>query len=297
LSASTNNVPIGKQVEGKSIFILDNYGNLLPNGVIGEIYIGGSTISSGYINKPDVTAQYFVPNPFSELPGDRLYRTGDLASYAENGALNFWGRRDNQVKIRGMRIEIEEIESLLLRHQDISNIAVVVDIINKEEKRLVAYYVTKSKDSIHQLEFKDYLSYKIPDYMIPSIFIQLEEMPVTAIGKIDRKALPKPDNLYNELITTYAGPRTSVEEKISSIVAEVLDLEKVGIYDNFFELGGHSILAIQFVSKVKKEFGVNLPLGYIFEYPNVALLSSEIVKLITQTFEDDNLEGLLNLVE
>ncbi|MDX1700849.1 MAG: AMP-binding protein, partial [Melioribacteraceae bacterium] len=291
------NVPIGKSIKGNKVLILDDHGNLLPEGVIGEIYIGGNTLSTGYLNRPDLTAEHFIPDPYSDIPGERLYKTGDLASYKNRDELEFYGRKDNQIKLRGIRIEIEEIESVIMQHPEISLAAVTVEESSNGEKNLVCNYIPESEQALDRFEIQEFLSERIPKYMIPSIFVALKELPVTSIGKIDRKSLPKSSISSDKLKTPYSPPRTSIEEKVSCIVADVLQLERVGIYDNFFELGGHSILAIQFVSKIKKEFGINMPLGCIFDNPDVASLSNEIVQIIANSFEEDNLEGLLTLVE
>ncbi len=288
-----NKVPIGKVLRNKNLYILDKFLNPLPNGVQGEIFIGGSTISSGYVNKPDFTAECFIPDPFSKVPGARLYRTGDLAKYLPNGKIDFVGRIDNQIKVRGMRIEIEEIENVIQKHPDISRVAININENGSGDKVLSGYYVSKSGKKIDFSEFKEFLINKIPNYMIPSIFIQLKEMPVSVIGKIERKSLPKPDFSQN-ITSPYVAPRSFIEKEITQIIAKILNKEKIGILDDFFELGGHSILAIQIISKINKEFGINIPLGHFFEYPNVASLSQEVTKLIATSIEEGNLEYLLN---
>jgi len=267
--SNNGDAPIGRPIPGARMYVLDDRMRPTPLGVPGGLYIGGSGLARGYLQRPDLTADRFVPNPFSHNPGERLYKTGDLVKHRSDGQLQFIGRIDNQVKIRGYRIELGEIESVLNEHAAVAATSVVVHDFSAEDKRLVAYIVWKETDHSSG-ELRVYLSSRLPQYMIPSVFIEIDKLPLTQSGKVDQRALPIPRIANDELQTIYVGPRTPLEETLVEIYADVLKIEQVGINDNFFELGGHSLLAVQFISRVRKAFSIELPLRRLFEQPTIA---------------------------
>ena len=217
-------------------------------GVPGELYIGGACLAHGYLNRPGLTAERFIPHPFSGEPGARLYKTGDLARYQKDGNIEFIGRNDFQVKIRGMRIELGEIEATLRQHETVNEAVVTLRQDPSGEKRLVAYVIANPGCTIEARQLRDYLRGKLPEYMLPAAFVALTSFPLTVSGKINRLALPAPEtNLETE--EGYVAPRGALEEVLATIFAEVLKLERIGIRDNFFDLGGHSLSATQIVSR------------------------------------------------
>jgi amino acid adenylation domain-containing protein len=265
---------IGSPIPDLQVYLLDQHQQLVPMGVPGEMYIGGAGLARGYLNRPELTQQRFISHPF--VPGTRLYRTGDLARYLPNGELEYLGRIDNQVKIRGFRIELGEIETTLTQHPLIREAVLVAREDVHSDQRLVAYIVTKSDANITQTELRNYLQQHLPEYMIPSAFVLLDSLPLTPNGKVDRKALPTPEQTRPELEQTFVAPRNPIEEMLRGIWVKILGIEQVGIYDNFFELGGHSLLATQVISQVRKAFGVEIPLRYLFASPTVAELAKNI---------------------
>ena len=267
-------VPIGKPISNTQIYILDAWLGPTPVGAPGELYIGGAGLARGYVGRPDLTAEKFIPDPFNPVAGGRLYRTGDVARYGADGAIEFLGRVDHQVKIRGFRIELEEIEAVFRAHPSVKELVVVAREDEVLEKRLIAYLVAEAPDPPDVGELRRYAQRQLPEYMMPAAFVLLDELPLTASGKIDRRALPAPERQRAE--TAYTGPRTDVEERLSNIWADLLQIERVGVHDNFFELGGHSLLATQMVSRIRQAFRVELPLQVLFESPTVGELSRAI---------------------
>ncbi len=267
---------IGRPIANTNIFILDGYLNPVPTGVSGELYIGGVGLASGYFNRPDLTAEKFVPHPFSTDAGARFYRTGDLARYLPGGNIEFLGRIDDQVKIRGFRIELGEIETILAHHPSVKESVVVVRQDIPGDRRLVAYVVANEPSAASTSELRRFLKEKLPEYMIPSVFLFLEALPVTVNGKVDRRALPTPPQNRPELDESFSVPRSESEEILAGMWAEVLKLDSVGTHDNFFDLGGHSLLATQVMSRVRELFQVELPLRCLFERPTVAGLAQHV---------------------
>lgn len=257
---------IGRPISNTKIYLFDSSLHPVPAGVTGEIYIAGRGLARGYINRPDVTAERFLPDPFG---CGRLYRTGDLGRYLPDGNIDFLGRIDHQVKIRGYRIEPGEVEDVLSRHPAVREAVVIARGEASGDKRLAAYVVAHPNQSPHTGELQNYLRAKMPDYMVPSVFVMLERLPLTPNGKLNRRALPEPDRSRPELEKECVAPRTGVEKTVAEIWAEVLGLERVGVYDNFFELGGHSLLVMQVVSRIYKAFKVELPLRDFFKAPTV----------------------------
>jgi len=271
-------VPIGRPLGNRKTYILDTHGGPVPIGVPGELHIGGDGLAQGYLNRPELTAEKFVPSAFSSEPGARLYKTGDIARYLPDGNIEFLGRIDNQVKIRGYRIELGEIESVLAQHPCVGQSVVAVREDSPGDKRLIAYVVSSQSPPPSTGEFRAYLQQKLPDYMIPSVFVFLEALPLMPNGKIDRKSLPAPDGNRDGLEQAYVAPRSPTEEILAGIWAEVLKLDQVGINDNFFDLGGHSLLATQVVSRIRDSFKIDFPLRRIFETPTIAGLAEWMEK-------------------
>lgn len=272
------NVPIGRPVAGMQIYILDARLQPVPVGVPGELLIGGVGVARGYLNRPELSAEKFVANTISGEPGARLYKTGDRARYLPDGNIEFLGRIDDQVKIRGFRIEPGEIEAMLSRHAAVREGVVVARGDATGEKRLVAYVVPHRGRTPATADLRSFLRSKLPEYMVPSAFILLEALPRTPHGKLDRRALPAPDQIRPELETTFVAPQTPVEKVLAGIFADVLGIERVGIHDDFFELGGHSLLATLVVSRIRAAFKVDLPLRRFFDAPTVAGLAEALLQ-------------------
>ncbi len=280
-SLSSGSVPIGRPIPNTRAYALDQFLQPVPVGARGELYLGGIGLARGYLDRPGLTAERFIPHPFSEAPGERLYRTGDLVRFLPDGRLEFLGRADEQVKIRGYRIECGEIEAVLSQHETVREAVVIAREDIPGDRRLVAYYVARSEgEAPTHGELRNSLKARLPDYMIPSFFIELETLPLTPNGKVDRRALPAPDKTRPELKAAFVAPRTPAEGRLAAICAEVLGLERVGVHDHFFELGGHSLLAAQVVSRVRQAFEIELPLRSLFETPTVAGLAEDIETIL-----------------
>jgi acyl carrier protein len=275
---------IGAPMNNNSIYIVDERQQLLPVGLTGEICITGGGLSAGYLNQPDLTAAKFVTNPF--VPGERMYKTGDLGRWQADGTIVFCGRKDDQVKISGFRIELGEIEAALRLHEEIDN-AVVIVRHNGGEKELVAYIVSRA--TLHIPDLRAYLSNKLPAYMVPGYFVQLEEIPLTTNGKVDRKRLPDPGNTLTGV--EYVAPRNETEMKLAQIWEEILGREKIGVKDDFFDLGGQSLKATRVIMRVKKEFNIEIDLSSIFLEPTIEVLADKIMTdmwLQTSLVEEDD---------
>src|SRR5208282_3949992 len=269
-------VPIGRPIPNAQVYILDGLLRLLPIGATGNLYIGGVGLARGYIGRPDLTGEMFTPDPFSGEPGARLYRTGDLARYRPDGNIEFLGRGDHQVKIRGFRIELGEIEGTLGQHPAVREAIVQAQEVGPGEKRLVAYVVADGESRPTTTELRGFLKDKLPVHMVPAVFVLLEVFPLTANGKVNRHALPTPDDRRPELDEAFVACRTPTEDLLAEIWAQVLGVERVGVHDNFFQLGGHSLLATQVVSRIREAFQVEMPLRRLFEAPTVAGLAESI---------------------
>ncbi len=275
----SGSVPIGRPIPNAEVYVLDCNLQPVPIGVRGELYLGGVGVARGYLARPELTAEHFIPHPFSEIAGERLYKTGDLVRYLPDGKLEYLGRVDEQVKIRGYRAECGEVEAVLSQHEGIKDVVVVAREDTPGDKRLVAYCVPQGEMPSHS-QLREFLRKQLPEYMVPAIFVELGALPLTPNGKVDRRALPVPDQARPELAATFVAPRTPVEEQLAGIWAEVLKVARVGIHDNFFELGGHSLLATQVVSRVRRAFQIELPLRYLFETPTVAGLAESIETIL-----------------
>jgi amino acid adenylation domain-containing protein len=273
-------IPVGYPYPHNQAYILDEHLEPVTPGEVGELYIAGASLARGYLNRPDLNAEKFISNPFNGDPLQRLFKTGDLARYWSDGAIELLGRTDFQVKIRGMRVELGEIESTLAQHPGIKEAVVIAAEDLPGEKRLVAYVVSNSSLSkITQTELRGYLSQKSPDYMMPSAFVWLDSLPLNPNGKIDRLALQSCEPIIHpELETAYVKPQTETEEIIATIWQEVLLLENVGIQDNFFELGGHSLLMAQVHSKLLNILGQKLSIVELYQYPTIQLLTQYLTQ-------------------
>lgn len=268
--------PIGRPIANTQVCVLDANLQAVPIGVAGELHIRGVGLAKGYLNRPELTNEKFIPDPFSSNPEDRLYKTGDLVRFLADGNLEFLGRIDNQVKIRGFRIEIGEIETILRQYSNLSEVAIVDQDDASGNKQLIAYIVSQPGTEVTPIELRNFLKQHLPDYMVPAVFIPLEKLPLTPSGKIDRRALPEPDIVRSDMNATYVAPRNSTEQRIAEIWQQVLKLERLGIHDNFFDLGGHSLLATQVLSRLRLSLDVDLPLRTFFEVPTIADLAERI---------------------
>jgi len=262
-------VPIGRPVDNTQIYILDSHLEPVPLGVVGELYIAGEGVAAGYLNQPQLTAERFISHPF--LANGTMYRTGDLCRYLPNGNVEFLGRADDQIKIRGFRVELDEIEAALTRHPSVKQAVIVAKKDARGDKRLVAYVVGPSGTE----ELRTYLREQLPEYMVPSPIIPLPKLPLSANGKVDRRSLPEPEQFQNES-QPYVAPRTDAEKAIAVIWSEVLGNERIGRGENFFEIGGHSLAGIQVISRIIDHFDVKLDVGTIFDWPTIEGLAEAI---------------------
>jgi acyl-CoA synthetase (AMP-forming)/AMP-acid ligase II/acyl carrier protein len=273
-------IPIGRPLANVKMYILDSHLRAVPIGVSGELHIGGVAIARGYHNRPEMTADKFIPNPYGE-GGERLYKTGDLARYREDGEIEFLGRIDNQVKVRGFRIELGEIEAVLSEHEKVKDVVVVVREEAGGDKRLVGYVVGEGE--VGGGELRRYLSERLPEYMVPNVIVVLEQTPLLPNGKVNRAALPAPEWGKSTEQVEYVGPRTPVEETVVKIWKAVLNVERVSVEDDFFEIGGHSLLATQVITRINHAFNLSMPLRKLFEKTSIAEIALAIeAELITE---------------
>jgi amino acid adenylation domain-containing protein len=287
---------IGSPIDNTAVYILDEAMRQLPQGQAGELYLAGAGLARGYRNRPDLTAERFVPNPYGH-EGSRLYRTGDLARVLANGEIEFLGRADEQVKVRGFRIEPNEIAAALNSCPGVRTSAVIAREEQGGEKRLVAYVVQMADSSFTAPELRAQLSKLLPDYMIPAVFVRVTEIPTTMNGKIDRQALPEPTSANMLAEESYIAPRNIVEERLAGLIAPLLRVERVGVNDNFFLLGGHSLLGTQLITRISDSFGVNLPLLSLFDHPTLGGMSAEIERLILEKIEASEGNGLQSVAD
>ncbi|MBA2613382.1 MAG: non-ribosomal peptide synthetase, partial [Bacteroidetes bacterium] len=287
-------IPMGHPNDNVQLFVLDKSEHLLPIGLMGEIYIGGDGVGSGYLRDERLTRLKFIPDPFSKEPGSRLYKTGDLGRWMPDGNIEYLGRMDDQVKIRGYRIELGEIENLLHQHEQIHQAVVLAKDDSDGNKRLVGYLV--SEESLDKEEIISYLRERVPSYMIPALWVLMESFPLTPNGKVDKKALPDKD-LSTLSAKDFIAPRNEIEENIAVIWRNLLHIERIGIYDSFFELGGHSLLAMRVVSAIRKEFDMDLEIKDLFQYSTINDLSKYVeIQLSVYTEESNSSEyDLLNI--
>jgi len=286
-------IPIGCPITNTQIYLLDGQLQPVPIGVTGELYIGGEGLAQGYLNRPELTSLAFIPNPFTQKPGTRLYKTGDLARYRSDGNIEFLGRSDDQVKIRGFRIELGEIEAVLSQHPAVAEAVVIVQEDIPGDKHLVAYIVPNKGQAPTSSQLRQFSKEKLPNYMVPSIYMILEFLPLTPNGKVDRRVLPAVDTLSLDTKEDYVAPRTTVEEELARIWRQVLGKQQVGVHDNFFELGGHSLVATQLTSRIRDRFKVELPVRILFEAPTMAMLARHIETICwaAKGLDTNNSEG------
>ena len=270
LSKVNGSVPIGFPISNTSVYVLDRQSNPVPIGIPGELYIGGDGLARGYLDRPELTGERFVRNPFS-ANGDRLYRTGDLVRYKPTGEIEFIGRVDNQVKVRGFRVELGEIEAALMQHESVRE-AVVVARKDSGDKHLVAYFVPRHAH-LNTEDVREFLQTRLPDYMRPSVFVSLAALPLSPVGKVDRRALPAPAEGKREPEKGFVAPGDELELKLTRIWEQVLRVNPIGADENFFELGGHSLLAVKLFAEIEKNFGKNLPLATLLQAPTVRQLA------------------------
>jgi len=271
---------IGRPIYNTQIYLLDSHLQPVPIGISGEICVGGAGLARGYLNHPQLTTERFIPNAFCDEPRSRLYRTGDLARYLSSGDIEFLGRVDNQIKIRGHRVEPAEVETALNQHPAVRESVVVAhQDASSAERYLVAYVVSTDQPSLSANQLRGFLKDKLPEFMLPSVFVGLERLPLTPNGKVDRGALPLPGNIRLELENVFVGARTEAEQLVAQIWREVLKVERIGVHDNFFELGGHSLTATQVIARLRDAFRTEVPLRFLFETPTVADLTHKIETL------------------
>jgi len=267
---------IGRPIANTQVYILDAARRPVPVGVPGELYIGGAGLARGYLRRPELTHERFLDDPFSASPAARMYRTGDLARWRADGTVQCLGRADHQVKIRGYRIEPGEIEAALAKHTDVAQTVVVARADSTGEQRLVAYLIARQGVTLDPADLRKFLAQDLPEYMVPSSYVALDQFPLTPNGKVDRKALPDPGTSTLVVSTSYAAPSNETEAAVASIWQEVLNIPRVGRNDNFFDLGGHSLLVVQVQSRIQKLLSRVLPIVEFFQHPTVATLAARL---------------------
>lgn len=288
---------IGRPIDNTQIYILDEHLQRVPIGTPGELYIGGAGLARGYLNRPELTAERFISHPFSQEPQARLYKTGDRARFLADGQIAYMGRTDHQIKIRGYRIEPGEVIAALNNDPTIQTSIVVAREETPGDNRLVAYIVKVPGAEVTASSLQNKLQQQLPDYMLPATFVLLDALPLTVNGKIDRAALPIPDEINTLRDGIIVAPTTITERRLVEIVAPLLGLAQIGIDDNFFLLGGHSLLGTQVITRIAEAFGVNLLLHSLFEAPTIRQLASEIERLVLIKIETMNVEEILHLLK
>jgi amino acid adenylation domain-containing protein len=269
-----NAVSIGQPIANTQLFILDKVLQPVPIGVAGELHIGGDGLARGYLHRPELTAEKFIADPFSPEPEARLYKTGDLVRYLPNGDIEFLGRIDHQIKIRGFRIEMGEIEAVLRQHSAVNETVVVVREDRPGDQRLVAYFVAAQESTSATSDLREFLKTKLPEYMVPSAFVPLKAMPLTPNGKVNRRALPAPDQADLAPKTKFAAPTDAIESRLVQIWETVLGVRPIGVSHNFFELGGHSLVAVKLMNRIERAFGKNLPIATLLQAPTIEQLAA-----------------------
>jgi amino acid adenylation domain-containing protein len=296
LSETRNMTELGQTLPGVQLYLLNDSLQRVPNGTCGEIYLGGK-LARGYFKRPDLTAEKFIPHPFSHEPGARLYKTGDLGRFLPSGSIEFVGRVDDLVKVRGFRVELGEIAKTIRQHPEITDAFVLALDTDSDRSRIVAYAVPNLRSTISPTDLRSYVRKKLPDYMVPGRFIFLDALPVSPNGKIDRKALPVPGRLRPELDTPLVGGRTPLEKDLAQIWSEVLELDQIGIHDNFLDLGGDSLAATRIVSRVIATFQTEIPLRSLFQSPTVAEMAVVISRYEIKKIGENELAKILDELE
>lgn len=272
-NSTATSIPIGRPIANTQVYVLDSLLQPVPTGAIGELYIAGDGVTTGYLGQPNKTEERFVPNPFSKEPNSRMYQTGDLARFLPDGNLEFLGRGDDQVKIRGFRIELGEIESVLAAKPGVRQAVVLAKEDERGDKRLIAYAVTDQSQNNSPEELRSFLKLQLPEFMVPSAIVLLSKIPLNPNGKVDRRALPEPESVRSR---EYVAPQGATEEDVAQIWREVFRRERISTDENFFELGGHSLMATQVISRIRERFRVELPIRAIFEHSTIAELSKAV---------------------
>jgi acyl carrier protein len=267
-----------------------------PIGVAGELYIGGVQLARGYLHRPDLTQQVFVANPFSDTAGARLYRSGDLARFRADGAIEYIGRNDSQVKIRGLRIELAEIDTVLSRHPSVDRCVTIVREDRSNDQRLVAYIVLQAAGVLDEKAVRQFLHATLPDYMVPQHLVEMESLPLSSSGKIDYRALPQP-KVSGLDQADFIAPANDIEMMLAQVWCEVLELERVSTRDNFFDIGGHSLSATQMLARVRQDLELNVPLRSFFSETTIEGLASLIDRMLTEQLEQLSDQDLEQLIE
>jgi acyl-CoA synthetase (AMP-forming)/AMP-acid ligase II/acyl carrier protein len=283
-------VLVGRPIGNTQIYVLDTHDQPVPIGVHGEICIGGAGVARGYFNRPEMTAEKFVADPFRE--GQCMYRTGDLGRFRPDGVLECLGRIDHQVKVRGFRIELGEIESVLMQYPGIRQAVVDVRHNQSGDKRLIAYFVAEN-GTVTAPDLRQFTATKLPEYMVPSAFITLDTLPLSPNGKLNRSALPDPGDGRPEMSHAFVAPVTPVQIAVAEIFSQVLEIQQVGLGDNFFELGGHSLLATRAVSRLRDRFQIEVTPRLLFEFPRVNDLADRISDLVMANTSDNEMADAL----
>ncbi|MER5498184.1 amino acid adenylation domain-containing protein [Streptomyces sp. NPDC002561] len=284
MPARSGTLPIGRPMANTQLYVMDGHGRPAPVGVPGELWVGGAGVARGYLNRPELTAERFVPHPFSDDPDARVYRTGDLVRWLPDGNIDFLGRMDHQLKIRGFRVELGEIDAAVLAHPEVTQAVTVMREDQPGDKRLVSYIVRDGPAAVSRRgrdgggaelrgTLRRHVAERLPEHMVPNAFVVLERLPLSANGKVDRQALPKPSGLRAEFDGRYVAPRTPTEERLARIWADALAVDRVGIHDDFFDLGGHSLLVMRVVNRITGDLRLDLTVGDLFTCPSVAALA------------------------
>jgi amino acid adenylation domain-containing protein len=287
---------IGRPIDGTQVYIVDEELKPVPSGTAGELLIGGVGVARGYLGLPELTREKFVLDPFSHVEEARLYRTGDLARVLQDGRIAFMGRLDDQIKIRGYRIEPQEISAVLDRHSEVQASCVSAYSDHLQEKRLVAYVVPQKETRLSPSELRKFVGQYLPDYMVPSTFVQIAQLPLSSHGKLDRAALPEPTTANVLDDDSFETPQSQIEKSLAVFLTSLLGVARVGKDDNFFDLGGHSLMGAQLIAKISNTFGVELSLRSLFDHPTVGEVSSEIERLIhakLASMSEDEAERML----
>ncbi|PHM70061.1 Amino acid adenylation [Xenorhabdus kozodoii] len=290
-------IPIGYPLPNTRIYILDTQGRPAPIGVRGEIHIGGAGVARGYLNKPEMTAEKFIPDPFSTQPNARMYKTGDLGRWLPNGMIDYLGRNDFQVKIRGFRIELGEIEAQLAACEGVRDAVVIARTEETGDKRLVAYVIPQSGFTPDANSLREQLNRRLASYMVPAAFVMLAAFPLTGSGKLDRKALPAPDR---SAIASrdYEAPQGEIEQQVAAILQSLLGLEQIGRHDSFFDLGGNSLSIIQLMARLRDKFQLEVSIQDIFTHPELSELAELIASRQIETFfAPEDIESLQKELE
>jgi acyl carrier protein len=286
-------VPIGTPAANAQIYVLDESLNPVSENMIGDLYISGSGLAAGYLNRHELTAERFVPNPF--VAGQRMYKTGDLARRLPEGLLEFVGRNDEQVKFHGYRVELNELRSVLNRHPQVRDSVVALVKDENGFDILMAYYV--SRQELDTAELREFMARSVIEETLPNIFVHLKKLPLTLNGKVNQHALPTLAEARQKLKRTFVAPRTPAEESVASIIGETLGLKQIGIHDNFFELGGHSLMGMQVISRLREAFGLEVPLHVLFDMPTVAHLTLAITQMQMEQEDSDEMARLIDEIK